>query len=286
MTQIISLENFGLVAQGHTISLVVAPGQSLAIFGPAASGKTRLIQCIGGEKPAQGAMHVLARPAFANPDGFAKRSKPQSIFRHSLSGGKATHAAEALTACGLWEHRKTPIVQLSPSQRAACELLPCLGVDSRLLVIDGQLDRIDPWTLSSVLEILRKRTSLGAAVVAVTNRPELLSQFDLVIVLDAMRPVYAGPVEGLLQRGPKTEIEVQSQSPNGVRALVEPFRVHVEQYEDRVIYHAATGQELAAKLLLEGYGDVEFVVVRESTAEQSLLKLQRPSTKGIRVGKG
>jgi ABC-type multidrug transport system ATPase subunit len=283
MTQIIALENFSLVAQGHTISLVVAPGQSLAIFGPAASGKTRLLECIGGEKPAQGVVHVLARPAFASPDDFSKRTKPQTIFRHSLSGGKATHAAEALTACGLWDHRKTPIVQLSPSQRAACELLPCLGVDSRLLVIDGQLDRIDPWTLASVLDALRKRTSLGAAVVAVTNRPELLSQFDLVIVLEALRPLYAGPVEGLLSRGPKAEIEIQSQSPNGVRALVAPFRVHVEQHEDRVIYHTATGQELAAKLLLEGYGDVEFVVVRESTAEQALLKLPR-FNKGVRVG--
>jgi len=285
MTQIVALENFGLVAQGATISLVVAPGQSLAIVGPAASGKSRFVQCVAGaEKPAQGVVHVLARPAIAGRSGFAKRSKPQTIFRHSLNGGKATHVAEALTACGLWELRKTPIAQLTPSQVTACELLPCLGVDSRLLVIDGQLDRLDPWTLNSVLEVLRKRTALGAAVVAVTNRPELLSQFDLVVVLDAMRPLYAGSVDGLLSKGPKAQIEVESKMQQGVRAMVEPFRVNVEQQQGRVLYQATNGQELAAKLLMEGYGDVEFVVVRESTAEQALLQLARGS-RGLRAVK-
>jgi ABC-type multidrug transport system ATPase subunit len=189
--------------------------------------------------------------------------------------------AEALTACGLWEHRKTPIVQLSPTQVAACEILPCLGVDARLLLIDGQLDRLDPWTLASVLEGLRKRTSVGAAMVVTTNRPELLGQFDLVVVMSGQRPVFSGTVDGLLRHGPKATIEIESRAQQGVRALVEPFRVGVVQQDDRVVYRASKGQELAAKLLLEGYGDVEFVVVRESNAEQALLQLAKPVKKPV-----
>jgi ABC-type multidrug transport system ATPase subunit len=283
MTQIVALDNFGLSGQGATMNLTLAPGQSLAIVGRAASGKSKFIQVLcGHEKAAQGSMHVLARPAIAGRDGFVKRTNPQSIFRHSLSGGKATNAAEALTACGLWDLRKTPIVQLSPSQVAAAELLPCIGVDSRLLVIDGQLDRLDPWTLSSVMEALRKRLSRGAALVAATNRPELLLQFDYVIVLDALRPVYVGTVDGLIKGGPKAAIEIESQVQEAVRALVDPLRVTVEQHEDRVVYHTDEGQELAAKLLLEGYGDVEFVVVRECTAEQALLQLSKSGSRFLR----
>jgi hypothetical protein len=38
-------------------------------------------------------------------------------------------------------------------------------------------------------------------------------------------------------------------------------------------FKAEEGQELAARLLVEGYGDVQFVVNRPATLEESLLSL-------------
>ena len=261
----------------------LSPGESLAIVGPAASGKSRLIRCLRGlDKTGQGAVHVSDRPAAAGRESFSKRSKPQTIVRHALKGKKSGHAAEAISACGLWDLKLSPLSSFSSSQLAACQLLPCLAQESRLLLIDGQLDRLDPWTLASVFEELRKRLSSGAALVAATNRPELLPQFDSVIVLDRFHVVFAGRVDSLLKHGPDTEFAVGSQLQRGVRALVEPFHISVHEEGERVTFRASHGQELAAKLLLEGYGDVEYVVTRTATPEQALMHLTKSRQKRLR----
>jgi ABC-type multidrug transport system ATPase subunit len=283
MTEIVALERFSLAAQGSTISLRLAPGQSLAIVGPASSGKSRLVRCLcGTERAAQGTVHVVAKPKLASKEGFNKRSSPQSILRHAVNGGKNTNVADALLACGLWEVRQKALKGFSSSQIAACELLACLGPETRLLLIDGQLDRLDPWSLNSVLVGLRQRLLSGSAVVAVTNRPELISQFDYVIVLDNLRTVYAGPVDDLLAFGPKAEVEVRSQMQPGAKALVPPFRIAVEQREAQTVFQAENGQELAAKLLLEGYGDVDYVVVRQPSIEEALMHLTKTSMKKLK----
>jgi hypothetical protein len=59
----------------------------------------------------------------------------------------------------------------------------------------------------------------------------------------------------------------------GVRALVAPFEVSVRDTDDGVVMQASEGQQLAAKLLLEGYGDVKLVVLRSPTLEEALLSL-------------
>jgi len=160
MTEVVALENFSLLPQGPTVSLGLAPGQSLAVVGPAAGGKSRFIRCLcGNERSAQGSVHALGKAATAGRDAFSRRSNPQSIVRHAMDGRKGGHAADALTSTGLWELRQKPITELSSSQIAACELLSCLAPDARLMIIDGQLDRLDPWTLSSVMTLLRKRLS-------------------------------------------------------------------------------------------------------------------------------
>lgn len=276
MTDVVSLDSFSLLPQGQTLSLQVAPGESVAVVGPAASGKSRFLRCLAGsERAAQGAVHVLGSPAVAGREGFQRRSSPQSIVRQAASLRKSSLGAEALTACGLWDIKNRLVAELSPSQLAACELLLCLGVEARLMIIDGQLDRLDPWTLSGVLAMLRKRLMAGEALVAATNRPELLQQFDRVILLSGQRAAFAGSVQELLKHGPADEVEIESVLQPGTRALLDPFTIGVRQQQEKLVFQTEEGQELAAKLLLEGYGDVKFVVVRQPTAEQALMRLTR-----------
>jgi ABC-type multidrug transport system ATPase subunit len=282
MTDLVVFENFSLLPQGPTLSLRLAPGETLAIVGPAASGKTRLIRCLSGlERPAQGTVHVSGKPAVAGKDGISKRSTPQSIARHGTEGQKHGHTADALSCTGLWDLRQKSIMDLSGSQRVACELLACLTINSGVIIIDTQLDRLDPWTLASVFAFIRKRLSAGEGLVAVTHRPEMLPHFDKVLVLDHHQVVFSGSVPDLLKRTPKSEVEVESNLQAGARALVEPFRVGVTQNQNSLIFHAEDGQELAAKLLLEGYGDISYVVLREPTPEQALMHLTKTPMKKL-----
>lgn len=283
MTDIVALENFSLAAQGATVSLRLGPGQSLAIVGPAACGKSRFLKCLSGsERGAQGTVHVSAKPKLAGKNGFTIRSSPQTILKHAVGSGKNTNVADALIACGLWDVRQRSLKSFSSSQIAACELLGCLGPETRLLLVDGQLDRLDPWTLSSVLSALRQRLLSGSALVAATNRPELISQFDRVIVLDNLKVVFAGAVSDLLARGPQSRVEVHSQMQPGARALVTGLRVNVDQQEEVTTYQAENGQELAARLLLEGYGDVDYVVTRQPSLEEALMHLTKTSIKKLK----
>ena len=275
MAEHLALDNFALLPQGKTLSLSLMPGQSMAICGPAASGKTSFLRAIAGsDRPAQGSAQALTSLSVAGKGEFARKSSPQSLAKKAVGKRKLAHAAEAMTAAKLFDFRDQPLGNLSSSQVAACELLPCLCGEGKLLLVDGQLDRLDPWTLHSVMSFLRKRLALGCSLVAVTNRPELVHQFDYLVVLQAKRLGYAGTVEGLIQKGPKCDLKVDTNSQQGVRALVDPLNVRVSKAEGGLMLQTDKGQEVAAKLLLEGYGDVNYIVLHEPTVEQCLLALK------------
>ena len=47
------------------------------------------------QRAGQGTVHVVAKPKLASKDGFNKRSSPQSILRHAVSGGKTTNSTSS-----------------------------------------------------------------------------------------------------------------------------------------------------------------------------------------------
>ena len=70
MSELVALDGFSLLPQGPTLSLALAPGQSLAVVGPAASGKSRFIRCVQGrERPGQGRAVLLGDWVEASADG-------------------------------------------------------------------------------------------------------------------------------------------------------------------------------------------------------------------------
>lgn len=274
MAELLALDNFSLLPQGRTLSLRLLPGQSLAIVGSAASGKTALLQAIAGSwRPAQGSIQALAEISEASKADFGRKSTAQTLARKAVGKRKIAHAAEALTIAKLFDYRERPLHDLTSTQRAACELLPCLCSEGSLMLIDGQLDRLDPWTLTSVSHHLKKKLTAGAALVVVTNRAELLHQFDYIVVLHQRRMVYAGTLAGLYAKGPKSDVRIRTEAQAGVRPLVDAFRVQVSESKDGLRFQADEGQNVAAQLLLEGYGDVDYVVVKPPTLEECLLSL-------------
>ncbi|MEQ1934632.1 MAG: hypothetical protein ABL962_12280, partial [Fimbriimonadaceae bacterium] len=66
---------------------------------------------------------------------------------------------------------------------------------------------------------------------------------------------------------------VETQNQSGVRALIAPFEISISETENGVILKAAEGQQLAARLLSEGYGDIKMVILKEPTVESALDEL-------------
>jgi ABC-type multidrug transport system ATPase subunit len=269
MSEVLSLEHFSLSPTGPTLTMSVGSGQWLGIVGPGASGKTNMLRVLAGqERVAQGSFRARGSVALAVPGSLSRRAKVQSIAKAEASSERAS---EALTATRLWDQRHLAVSELSPSQLAAAELLGVLASSAELLLVDGQLDQLDPWTLTSVLELLRARSEIALA--ASTHRPDIFSKVDALVVLRDRQVRFAGSPADLLRHGRKHELTLTTENQTGVRALVAPFEVSIRSEGDEVKLTATEGQELAARLLLEGYGDVQLVVSRPPTIEEALLGL-------------
>lgn len=263
MSEVLRIDRMGIVSDGPTLSMNLSQGQSMAVVGPGGSGKSRFLRTVTGqEKPVQGT--VVLREDVTVPGVLPKRQRVQSLARQH------PEAATVLAASGLLEEDGLTIGSLSPSQTAAAELASVLSVKTGVLALDGYLDRLDPWALRSVLDRLKKLGAAGVCLIAATHRPDLLSNFDYVVVLVRREVRFAGTYRDLIRLGTPRELRVETLQPEGVRALVEPFEVEVTIDERGTRLQTREGQETAARLLMEGYGNVRLVIHRPSTADEAL----------------
>lgn len=274
MRPILTAKGIGLRAEGPTLTTRLASGQSLAVLGPAASGKSRLLRVLAGaERPATGRVELAEAPTWAGLEGTSRRTTPLALAKR-LAGPKGMgRATEALADCGLWDARAKGLFELSPTLLAACELLPVLLAPPAPLIVDGALDRLDPWTFESVWRSVRRRLAQGSVLVAATHRSDRLHLFSSLVVLRDERVRFFGTLEDLVGAAGPMEIVVESRRSAEVRALVEPFEATLRETDRGLEVKVADGQELAAKLLLEGYGDARVVLVRRATVEEALRRL-------------
>lgn len=272
MSDLVVLEGFSLLPQGATLSMSLSAGQSLCLVGPAASGKSRFIRGLQGkERAAQGRIELQGRWVEASREGFWRRATPTTLAR-KWAGRKAGDASQAISALGLWSRRGRSLDSLSATETIACELLAPLASSDPILFVDGHLDALDAWVLESAWAGLKHRCESGVLIVA-TNRLDLCHRFDLIVVLKECRVAFAGTVEELLREADPTELVVESRSQTGVRALVEPFQVSISAEPDGLHLQATEGQAIAAKLLMEGYGDVRAIVAKPPSIEDAVRRV-------------
>lgn len=269
MSEVLGLEHVAIGPSGPTLSLSVRSGQSIAVIGPALSGKSKLVRIMAeADRPGQGAVHLRGQASAALGESLPRRTKVQALAK----GRSVQEVTELLMTLGLFEVRGETCGELSPAHAAAAELLAPWLEASEILLMDGQLDVLDPWILKRVEERMRQERSSGRSFVFATSRADLASRADGVIVLRDNQVRFAGNVEELLRSGPPHTIHVETRESGGIRALVEPFEVSVKADGEGFRMEAREGQALAARLLLEGYGDVRFVVDRPPTFEEALLR--------------
>ena len=273
MADHVVLDHVALTSEGPTLALRLAAGQSLAVVGRACSGKSRFLSVIcQAESAARGKVNLSGTVFRAAGVEAGRRAK---LLTLAASGGPGANerAAQALSATGLWNLRKSPLADLSPGQRKAAMLLPTLVSSADVIAIDCLLDSLDPWTQHDVMSLLRHRMREGQAVCVATNLPSLAAQMDILVVLDKHQIKFAGSPSDLVRAATISRVEVHSESHPAVRALARPFEVTILETEGVLRMEASEGQQLAAKMLLEGYGDVKFVLLSQPTVASALLAL-------------
>ncbi len=273
MSPILVLSEAALLPKGPTLQLELMPSRTLFVFGPNGSGKSEFLAALLGErKLGQGKAQIRGKAVLARPE-VKKRTTPLGLAKTFSGASGNDRLVEALNALGLWEVRNTPIASLTPAERRACELVEGLVSKPDLILIDHQLDTLDPWRLPTTLQVLQRRVASGAALVAATNLPWLARGADQIVVLRASEVVFSGSYPDLERRATPGTLEIETHQSEGVRALVAPFALEVSETSAGLRVRAREGQEVAAKLLVEGYGDVEAVVVKRPTPEELLRSL-------------
>ncbi len=222
------------------LSLRVAPGETLALVGPAGSGKSTISLLlprfydvnagavrVGGhdvrdltQDSLRAAIGLVLEDSFLFSDSVAANisfGRPDATREQIVAAAEAAEADEFITA--LPDGYDTVVgergLTLSGGQRQRVALARALLTDPRVLVLDDATSAVDPRVEAEIHETLR-RVMQGRTTLLIAHRRSTLRLADRIAVLDDGRLVAEGtheeleancPLYRLLLAGPGDDAE-------------------------------------------------------------------------------
>lgn len=221
----LSVEGLTVLAPGgqvvlRGISFAAGPGDVVGVIGPSGAGKSALARALVGVWPAaQGAVRLDGATLSQYGDGGGQVGYlPQQVtlFEASLRDNIARLAAEpdseavirAAQMAGAHEmilrlpegYDTRADTCLSSGQRQRIGLARALLGDPALLVLDEPDSSLDSDGLRALAMTLRRLRAAGTCTVAMTHRPALLQECNLVLVIEDGRLRAFGPRDEVLRR--------------------------------------------------------------------------------------
>jgi putative ABC transport system ATP-binding protein len=192
----------------RNVSLVVRPGELVAVMGPSGSGKSTLLTLAGGlDTPTSGEVLVEQQPLSALKNAALAALRRRSlgyVFQDlnlipaltavenvmlplELDGTRAAvarrHAQAALDEVGIGELADRFPDEMSGGQQQRTAIARALVGDRRLVLADEPTGALDSETGEAVLRVLRSRVDAGAAGLLVTHEARHAAWADRVVFL-------------------------------------------------------------------------------------------------------
>jgi len=218
---LVAADDLTVVRQGRTVltgvSLLVRPGEIVALMGPNGSGKSSLLfALLGLLRPAGGgaivcghdvagtAVSEMARSAgliFQNPDHqlLADSVRAEAVMAAENFGmadrALIRRARAALRRNGLWQNRRDIPHALSYGQKRRLNLISVMLHRPRLLLLDEPFVGQDPRNVRAVVDTVTGPADAGAAAIIATHRGAIARSFcDRVVFLDRGRVLLDCPM--------------------------------------------------------------------------------------------
>ncbi len=187
-------------------TLVVAPGEKVALIGPAGSGKSTLLNLVAGNLTADAGSVTVDQEPMGALDERARRYLrvttlglifqdlalldylsvmdnillPYRLSRVlTLDNGVRTRADALARGMGLGARLDSPVGELCHGERRCVSLCRALLPKPRLILADDPVAGLDPGGRAQVLSLLLRSAEVyEATVVASIHDHELLGRFD------------------------------------------------------------------------------------------------------------
>ncbi|WP_431303654.1 type I secretion system permease/ATPase [Sediminicoccus sp. BL-A-41-H5] len=243
----LSVERVSYNFPGQAVSMIkgvsfgLAAGESLAIIGPSAAGKTTLVRMlIGTLPPTAGAVRLdgadvflWQREDFGRYLGYLPQDVElfegtvfDNIARLSEAEPEAVFEAAKLAGChemilrlpGGYETEIGDAGQhLSGGQRQLVGLARALYGSPRLVVLDEPNSNLDGDSEAALSRALQRLKAQGVTVVLVSHRPALVQEVDKVLVMKDGAAELFGPRAEVLKRlsGPPRPVQLASANGGG-----------------------------------------------------------------------
>ncbi len=189
-------------------SMLILPGDFVAIVGGSGSGKSTLMNCINGfDKPTTGKVLVNRRDLYANYDemkdniGYVPQ---QDIVHENLTlismlryvaelrmpetatrAEREARVNEVLQTVELTKHKDKLIRKLSGGQKKRASIAVELMDDPGLLFLDEPSSGLDPGTERTLMHTLKRMSDDGKTVIMITHNTNNIHLCDKLIFLGA-----------------------------------------------------------------------------------------------------
>ena len=189
----------------NEVSVVIEPGQLVAVIGASGSGKTTLLETLAGLRfPTSGRVLLAGRDVhlergelrgaigYVPQDDIIHRELPvRATVRHAarlrlpeLEGAALDERVDqTIDALGLTDRSATAVGRLSGGQRKRVSIAVELLTGPRAFFLDEPTSGLDPGTARSLVGSLRGLAAKGSTVMMTTHSPDDVEQCDQVIVL-------------------------------------------------------------------------------------------------------
>ncbi|MGI9120587.1 MAG: ABC transporter ATP-binding protein [Acidimicrobiales bacterium] len=187
------------------VSLVIEPGEMVAVNGPSGSGKSTLLACLAGlDEPDGGMVRVAGQVMSRRPEQERAKLRARAIGMLFQSANLVEHLTvdqnlalaqrlarrpdapsrtSLLGDLGLTDRRHARPSELSGGEAARAGLAVALANDPPVVLADEPTGEVDGGAESRLLALLRARAAAGGAVVVVTHSPKVAGEADRTIHL-------------------------------------------------------------------------------------------------------
>ncbi len=242
------------------VSLLLHPGESVALLGRNGAGKTTFLRIASTLLlPTSGAIHIFGRDVVDAPEAVRpliavvpQEGKPfyhltprEQIYAYLRARGVPQEVAkarteEALERMGLLEVSDRLCITLSGGQKQRVMVATVLATEAPLLLLDEPTIGLDPFARRAVWASLRQLTHRGATLLLTTHyldEAEALAQ--RLYIIEGGRVLVEGTAEELKRRlGGTLRVSIP-----GGEALREELASFGHCLEDGGVVHLFTGPE-------------------------------------------